>query len=251
MQQIGEPATRPFIGFGDFQPPTEAQLAASFPPDRCRDDFARLRRLARLPDTRTEVATIGRALGAGPADIILGPGFTAARLAMPDLAHYRIVQLATHALLPDELKCQSEPSIIVSVPPRSANADPGFLTTSEIDRLKLDADLVALSACDTAGPDARTGESLSGLARAVFRAGAHGLLVTHWPIVGGAAVPLMIGTVPSAASAEGTAEALRRAQLQMIDTAGSGKNQIELSYPNYWAAFALIGDGIRARVPGT
>ncbi len=250
-QQAGAPGTRSFIGFGDFQPPTPAQLAASFPPNRCQDDFARLRLLARLPDTKMEVETIGHELGAGPADIILGPGFTKARLMMPDLEHFRIVLLATHALLPDELKCQSEPSIIVSVPARSANADPGFLRTSDIDKLKLEADLVVLSACDTAGPDARTGESLSGLARAFFRAGAHGLLVTHWPIVSGAAVPLMIGTVPGGAGgAEGTAEALRRAQLQMIDTAGSGKKPIELSYPNYWAAFALIGDGIRTPMPG-
>jgi CHAT domain-containing protein len=250
-QQIGAPGRSPFIGFGDFQPPTQAQLAASFPPDRCPDDFATLRLLPRLPGTKTEVETIGRELGAGPADIILGPGFTKARLAMPDLGRYRIVLLATHAALPDALKCQSEPSIIVSVPPRSANADPGFLTTSEIDKLKLDADLVVLSACETAGPDARTGESLSGLARAFFRAGAHGLLVTHWSIVSSAAVPLMIGTFPAAAGAEGTAEALRRAQLQMIDTAGSsGERPIELSYPNHWAAFALIGDGIRARIPG-
>ena len=196
-QQIGAPGIRSFIGFGDFQPSTQAQLAASFPPGRCQDDFARLRRLARLPDTKAEVDTIGRELGAGPADLILGLGFTKARLAMPDLARYRIVLLATHALLPDELKCQSEPSIVVSVPARSASADPGFLRTSDIDRVKLDADLVVLSACDTAGPDARTGESLSGLARAFFRAGAHGLLVTHWPIVSGAAVPLMIGTVPA------------------------------------------------------
>jgi CHAT domain-containing protein len=249
-QQAGTPGSSPFIGFGDFHPATEAQLAASFPPNRCQEDFARLRRLARLPDTRTEVETIGRELGAPPADMILGEGFTKARLMAPDLARYRIVLLATHAFLPDALHCLSEPSIVVSVPPRSPNADPGFLRTSEIDKLKLDADLVVLSACDTAGPDARTGESLSGLARAFFRAGAHGLLVTHWPIVSGAAIPLMIGTFSGGAGLDGTAEALRRAQLAMIDTAGTGNKPIELSYPNYWAAFALIGDGVRGRPPG-
>jgi CHAT domain-containing protein len=245
-EQAGAPGTSPFIGFGDFHPPTEAQLAASFPPDRCREDFARLRRLARLPDTTAEVETIGHELGAPAADMILGAGFTKTRLEAPDLARFRIVLLATHALLPDELQCLSEPSILVSVPPRSPNADPGFLRTSDIDKLKLDADLVVLSACDTAGPDARTGESLSGLARAFFRAGAHGLLVTHWPIVSGAAIPLMIGTFPGGVGASGTTEALRRAQLEMIDTAGTGKKPIELSYPNYWAAFALIGDGVKA-----
>ncbi|HEY3909075.1 MAG TPA: CHAT domain-containing tetratricopeptide repeat protein [Stellaceae bacterium] len=248
-QQAVASGSRPFIGFGDFVPPTAAQLARTFPPDRCHDDFEALRRLERLPDTRTEVVTIGRRLGAGPGDMVLGAGFTKARLMGADLARYRIVLLATHALLPSDLKCQAEPSILVSVPPRSPSADPGFLHTSDIDRLRLDADLVVLSACSTAGPDARTGESLSGLARAFFRGGAHGLLVTHWTIVSGAAIPLMIGTFPGGGGV-GTAQALRRAQLQMIDSAGTANKPIELSYPNYWAAFALIGDGVRARTPG-
>jgi len=243
--------SRPFIGFGDFHPPTQAQLAATFRPDRCRDDFDALRQLERLPGTKMEVVTIGQRLGAGPGDIVLGDAFTKARLMNPGLASYRVVLLATHALLPDVLKCQAEPSILASVPPRSPNADPGLLRTYEIEKLKLDADLVVLSACSTAGPDARTGESLSGLARAFFRGGAHGLLVTHWTVVSAAAMPLMIGTFASGEITMGTAQALRQAQLQMIETAGSGSNPIELSFPNYWAAFALIGDGVRARVPRT
>ena len=107
-----------------------------------------------------------------------------------------------------------------------------------------------LSACDTAGPSAKTGESLSGLARAFFRAGARGVMVTHWSIAPGAAVPLMVNTFPTAAPASDTAQALRQAQLQMIDSAGNANNPIELSYPNYWAAFGLIGDGVRARTQG-
>jgi CHAT domain-containing protein len=71
-------------------------------------------------------------------------------------------------------------------------------------------------------------------------------LVTHWSIASGAAVPLMVNTFGAASD---TAQALRQAQLQMIDTAGSGNNPIELSYPNFWAAFTLIGDGIRSRGP--
>ena len=60
----------------------------------------------------------------------------------------------------------------------------------------------------------------------------------------------MINTFPTSYPAIDTAQALRQAQLQMINTAGAGNNPIELSYPNYWAAFALIGDGVRARTPG-
>ena len=88
------------------------------------------------------------------------------------------------------------------------------------------------------------GESLSGLARAFFLAGAHGLLVSHWDVVTGASVPLMIGTFVAGGD---SAQALRAAQLRMIDSAGSSaKAPIEISHPNYWAAFVLIGDGVRA-----
>src|SRR5262249_17991713 len=162
---------------GDFQPASAAQLAASFPPDRCRDDLSALQALPRLPDTRTQVTTIAQQMGGGTA--VVGEAFTKPRLAQPDVGQYRIVLLATQAFLPDSLRCLTEPAITVSVPPNSKNADGEFLLTRDIDNLKLNADLVALSACDTAGSGA-VGESLSGLARSFFRAGARGLLVTHW-----------------------------------------------------------------------
>jgi CHAT domain-containing protein len=242
--------SEPYIGFGDFRPATQTQLAATFPRDRCRDDFEALGGLEKLPNTKVEVTAIGQRLGVGPNAIVLGDAFTKARLEKPDLDQRRIVVLATHALLPEDLKCQPGPSIVVSVPANAPNANSGLLSPGDIERLKLDADLIVLSACNTAGPSAKTGESLSGLARAFFRAGARGVMVTHWSIVSGAAIPLMINTFPAGRAALDTAQALRQAQLQMIDTAGSGSNPIELSYPNYWAAFALIGDGVRARAPG-
>jgi len=242
----GSSGAQPFIGFGDFRPASKAQLAAAFPPDRCGEDFRALSALESLPDTKVEVTAIGTRLGAGARDIILGESFTKARVISPDVGRSRIVLLATHALLPADLKCQPGPSIVVSVPPNSPNAEVGFLRPGDIEKLKLDAELVVLSACSTAGPNAKTGESLSGLARAFFRAGAHGILVTHWSIASGAAVPLMVNTFGTASD---TAQALRQAQLQMINAAGSGNNPIELSYPNFWAAFTLIGDGVRSPAP--
>ena len=234
----GATASEPYIGFGDFRPATQAQLAATFPRDRCRDDFEALGGLERLPNTKVEVTTIGQRLGVGPSAIVLGEGFTKARLTRPDLDQRRIVVLATHALLPEDLKCQPGPSIVVSVPANAPNANAGLLGPGDIEKLKLDADLIVLSACNTAGPSAKTGESLSGLARAFFRAGARGVMVTHWSIASGAAIPLMINTFPTGRAGLDTAQALRQAQLQMIDTAGTANNPIELSYPNYWAAFA-------------
>jgi CHAT domain-containing protein len=240
-------APRPFIGFGDFRPASQAQLAASFPPDRCSGDFRVLRGLERLPGTQTEVTAIAKNLGAGPGDIVLGEAFTKERLASPELAQYRIILLATHAFLPDSLRCLPEPAIVVSAPPRAPNANNGFLRASDVENLKLDADLVALSACSTAGSGPAVGDSLSGLARAFFRGGAHGLLVTHWDVVTGAAVPLMIGTFGVGGTMRDSALALQAAQLKMIDAAGSsGDAPIEISHPNYWAAFVLIGDGVKA-----
>ena len=239
---------QPFIGFGDFQPASPGQLRASFPPDRCRDDLTALEGLPRLPETRTQVTTIAQQLGGGANAVVVGDAFTKQRLAQPDVGNYRVVLLATHAFLPNSLHCFTEPAITVSALPRAANADSEFLRTEDIDQLKLNADLVVLSACDTAGSGA-VGESLSGLARSFFRAGAHGLLVTHWPVVTGASVPLMIGTF--GAGTHDSVQALRAAQLKMIDSAGSSPQApIEISHPNYWAGFVLIGDGVRGS-PGT
>ncbi len=240
---------RPFIGFGNFRPATAAQLAASFPPGRCGEDYRLLQGLQPLPETRAQVTTIAQQLGAGPGDVVLGDAFTKRRLASPDLGQYRIVLLATHAFLPaNTLRCITEPAITVSPPPGAPNAADEFERVADIEKLKLNADLVALSACDTAG--AGGGESLSGLARAFFLAGAHGLLVSHWGVVTGASVPLMIGTFGAGGGTGDSAQALRAAQLRMIDSAGtSTQAPIEISHPNYWAAFVLIGDGVRA-APG-
>jgi CHAT domain-containing protein len=240
---------RPFIGFGDFRPATAAQLTASFPPGRCGEDYRLLQGLRPLPETRTQVTTIAQQLGAGPGDVVLGEAFTKERLAAPDLGQYRIVLLATHAFLPtNTLRCITEPAITVSAPPGAPNAGGEFERVRDVEKLKLNADLVALSACDTAG--AGGGESLSGLARAFFRAGAHGLLVSHWDVVTGASVPLMIGTFGAGGGTRDSAQALRAAQLRLIESAGSSTQApIEISHPNYWAAFVLIGDGVRA-APG-
>ena len=98
---------------------------------------------------------------------------------------------------------------------------------------------VVLSACNTAGPDGKLGgESLSGLARAFFYAGARALLVSHWAVASRATVLLTTATFDAQAkdATLGRAEALRRAQL----TLASDK---DTAHPFYWAPFALIGDG--------
>ena len=112
-------------------------------------------------------------------------------------------------------------------------------------QLKLDADWVVLSACNTAGPGGELGgESLSGLARAFFYAGARALLVSHWAVASRATVVLTTATFEAQArdAALGRAEALRRAQSKLADDP-------DTAHPFYWAPFVLVGDGGAAPRP--
>jgi CHAT domain-containing protein len=239
-------APRPYIGFGDFLPASEAQLRASFPAGRCGEDVSVARSLGRLPGTVGEVRVAASLMGSG-ATQVLGRDFTAAAVTGAGLGQYRIVHFATHGLLPGDLSCLTEPAVMVSNPPGASDATGSFVPASAIMGLRMDADLVILSACNTAGAGTVAGatqaaEALSGLARAFFVAGARGLLATHWLASDAAAqfiVPVMLS-----AQGQGTpsAAALRVAQLALL-TDQPGRPS--LAHPFYWAPFALLGDGRR------
>jgi CHAT domain-containing protein len=248
---LSSTAPLPWVGFGDFMPPSAAQLARSFPPDRCAADARVAQGLVRLPGTRVEVQFAQQLTGGRPQDVKLGQAFTAASLRAPELGQARIIHLATHALLPGELSCLIEPSIVVSPAPNAPNADSSFVKASELLALKLDADLIILSACNTGGPGgAGGGEALSGLARAFFYTGARGLLVTHWAVDDAAAALIVSDSLRRQQAGGGTAAALRGAQLLILDEAGK-RLQPQFGHPFYWAPFALIGDGRRAAAPVT
>ncbi len=251
LRRITEPsaAKRPFLGFGDFRPASKAQLTASFPPDRCREDLEGVESLGALPGTRDEILTVGKLLGARPDEMVLGADFTKQRLLDFDVKNYRIIHLATHALLPTELHCRREPSILMSTPPNAPNADAAFLGANEVLKLRMDADLVVLSACNTAGPGGgAAGDSLSGLARAFFFAGTRGLLVTHWAVEDNSAKLIATRTLetmePNATPMD-TAAALRNAKLSLL-AGKSGSFGKLFTHPFAWAPFVLIGDGLRA-----
>jgi CHAT domain-containing protein len=250
LRQIksGSQAPEPYIGFGDFKKPTNAQFAATFPRDRCASDLDALAQLKDLPGTRDEIIGVGILLGLQSQEIVLGERFTKAALESIDLKRYRVVHLATHAFLPTELRCLSEPSILMSAPTKAQNANDAFLYSGEVLRLPMDADLVILSACNTAGPGGAAGESLSGLARAFFYAGSRGLLVTHWSVDDDSAefitTRTMLGMKPG--SRKDTTLALRQAKLDRLLSAGSpGGPSLIFSHPFAWAPFVLIGDGLR------
>ncbi len=241
----GSRATRPWFGFGEFHPVTLAQARKSFPGASCADSAQLIAGLPPLPYATRELAAARGLLGAAANEQLVGYGFTAEQVLKTPLKDYRILQFSTHALLPTELRCQSEAAIVTSTPLTAADAKGALLTASQVVSLQLDADLVILSACNSGGPGGATaGESLSGLARAFFYAGARSLLVTHWSVNDQVTAFLVADTLRRlrGTPAIGIIGALRDAQLGMLD--GAGKDfPPELAHPFFWAPFTVIGEG--------
>ena len=238
-------ASRPWYGFGDFRPVTLAQAQRSFPAGTCEDSAKLFAGLAPLPFAKRELTAARLLLGGAPGDELEGTSFNAPRVIQQDLRSFRVLHFATHALLPSDLRCQTEPAIVTSSPPGAANADGALLTSSAIATMNLDADVVILSACNSGGPNGTTsGESLSGLARAFFYAGARALMVTHWSVNDQAAALLVAGTLQRVRAGDslGVAGALRGAQLSMLHEAGHDL-PATLAHPFFWAPFALVGEG--------
>ena len=135
----------------------------------------------------------------------------------------------------------AEPSLALTVPQQPNDFDDGLLTASEVAQLKLNADWVVLSACNTIAGDKPGAEALSGLARAFFYAGARALLVSHWSVASDAATRLTTATfnILKADPKLGRAEALRRAMLAYLSDPSQPRN----AYPAIWGPFSIIGEG--------
>jgi CHAT domain-containing protein len=229
-----------------------AQARQSFAAD-CADSASLFSGLPPLPFAKRELEAARVLLGANAGDELLGTSFTADAVLKAKLKDYRILHFATHALLPAELRCQSEPSIVTSAPAGATNAAGALLTASQVVGLDLDADTVILSACNSGGPGGSTaGESLSGLARSFFYAGARSLMVTHWSVNDQAAAFLVADTLRRLRAGEGgggISAAMRAAQLGILDSAGKDL-PAAIAHPFYWAPFALIGDGSGRKTGG-
>jgi CHAT domain-containing protein len=242
-------ARKPFAGFGD--PLLEGGRGSERGPapgslfrGAAVADVAEVRRLARLPDTARELETIAGYLGGG--DVHLREEATEGRLKNMDLTDYRVVFFATHGLVAGELQGLPEAALVLTPPTRGSARDDGLLTASEIARLELDADLVVLSACNTAAGGKPGAGGLSGLAKAFFYAGSRALLVSHWPVASASTVKLTTATLAELAADPqiGRAEALRRAMLALMDE----PDRPEFAHPAFWAPFVVVGEGgARAR----
>lgn len=205
-------------------------------------DAAEVRQLPALPETADELRAVGKMLGAPPDDLLLGPRATVTALRRMPLDRYRVIEFATHGLLSGDLENLTEPALVLTPPERPRPGDDGLLRASDIAALRLDADWVVLSACNTAAGDGTPDAGgWSGLSRAFFYAGARSLLVSHWPVWSEATVRLITGIFNEAKNDPSIdrAEALRRAEMALLDPA----NPPELAHPFAWAPFILAGVG--------
>lgn len=232
VQRVAE-----FLGVRNGVPPVDLRSGVA--------DVSKLRMLAPLPETADELCAVAHDFGASVKEIRLGARATeheVKALSMSgELAHYRIVHFATHGAMAGELKGSSEPGLILTPPDKASEDDDGYLSASEIASLKLDADWVILSACNTAAGTAANAEALSGLARAFIYAQARALLVSHWAVDSNATVTLITTAVREIARDKvGRAEALRRAMLTLIDN-----DDPRMRHPAYWAPFIVVGEGGR------
>ena len=237
-----------YLGLGQNTPPSAA-VAGQIPAAADRDCTLPMSSWSH-PISAKELETASAILepyDPGGVQVVTGDQFTDTGLeARGDLDQYRIVHFATHGVVTSRAaKCPAQPALLTSF--GGAGSD-GLLTFKEVFDLHLDADLVILSACDTAAQASTAATqqaglatggdvALDGLVRAFVGAGARLVIASHWPVPDDYnATQRLISGLFSAPPGTATVTALRMSQRQLMDDANT-------SHPFYWSAFAAVGDG--------
>jgi CHAT domain-containing protein/tetratricopeptide (TPR) repeat protein len=271
------PSRRPFIGFGDpiFSveqtiPPATTDSRTSTAVASANDalttrgirltrrnspatqslDSAELSALPRLPDTADELRAIAVALQANPETAVLvGAKASEQAVRSMTLSDRKVIMFATHGLVPGDLNGLSQPALAMSAPEVAGTSGDGLLTVDEIIGLRIDADWVVLSACNTASANGAGAEAVSGLGRAFFYAGTRALLVTNWPVETSSARALTTSIFrhQTGKSSLIKSQALRLSMLELIDGPGfvdptEKRTVFSYAHPIFWAPFSLIGD---------
>lgn len=191
-----------------------------------------------LAAAEREVAALRSLYGAQASRVYTGRD-ARERTVKQEAGHFRVLQFATHGVLDDRAPMYSH--LVLSQAGDEANED-GLLEAWEMMNLNLRADLVVLSACETARGQIAAGEGVIGMSWALFVAGAPTTVVSGWKVSSEGTAELMVDFHRHLKGAGGappvtTAEALRRAALKLMRSGGAYR------HPFYWAAFAVVGDG--------
>ena len=208
-------------------------------------DVSALRALARLPGTADELTQLWASFGSPEGNLLLEDLATETAIKSRPL-RAQLIAFATHGLLAGEIRGLAEPGLVLTPPAEATPMDDGYLATSDIAALKLDAEWVILSACNTAASDGSSGSSgLSGLARSFFFAGVRNLLVSHWPVRDDVAARMTVKTVglTRGKKALSRAKALSKAMKEIRDNPAHDSANDTWAHPNAWAPFSFVGDG--------
>lgn len=189
---------------------------------------------APLLETEKEVKSIAKLFNieAKPPHVLLNINANETNLRKTNLKDYRYIHFATHADLPGKVQGIKEPFLLLGQV-ENKGGDDGFLTMSEVLDLKLNADLVVLSACVTGKGKIMEGEGVANFARAFHHAGARSVLVSLWEVASNETVEYMESFYRYLKQGKNKAEALTLA-----------KKEMKSKYPNpfYWAPFILHGE---------
>lgn len=214
-------------------------------------DYARLQytalrsdadgRFGDLPGTAVEAEGVRAALNASADSVITGEDASKAHLLSLNASHrlgaYRFVLFATHAVLPNEITGIDQPALVLAHPARD-----GFLTMADVFSLTLQAELVALSACNTGEGTRTPGEGISGMTRAFLYAGTPAISVTLWEVDDQAAPQIMPAFFAGMAAGMAPSDALRAAKLKMLQSSDP-----RFRHPYAWAPMVIFGDGDTSR----
>ncbi len=232
--------TKSFIGFGNptLGPPHDTGVVAAANAlntlivlQGTDEAVTKVSEMASLPETADQLLAMNALFGKNGGQLRMGSEATRDAVLSTDLSEFRFIAFATHGLLATK-NTTGEPALVMTPVP---GHDDGFLTATDIAKLNLNADLVILSACNTAAP--RIGyaaDGLSGLARAFFQAGARTIVISHWPVDKNATTALM--KILSTSKGETIAAAFNRSVRSLRDDQ-------PFAHPAFWAPFSLVGSG--------
>ncbi|MEP3227071.1 MAG: CHAT domain-containing tetratricopeptide repeat protein [Parasphingorhabdus sp.] len=237
-----------FLGFGDpvlqGQSQSRGNLRSLKNRAKTPADMSALKKMARLPGTATELASIWSSFGKPSNALFLADQATETQIRNMDL-NAEVIAFATHGLLAGEIGTIAEPGLVLTPPAQPGPADDGYLSTSDIAQLTIKSDWVILSACNTAGGDGRAGaDGLSGLARSFFYAGAQTLLASHWPVRDDVAAKITVRMIEITKNdpRKTRAQALQQAMREIRNNPVQDTDSDSWAHPNAWAPFSLVGE---------
>ena len=248
-----------FIGFGDPQFSNDiknvkggvAQRGIHIA-QRALLNTRNIRKLPNLPETSKELRDMAVALKADVnSDVYLRDRATEENVRSKSLDDYSVIAFATHGLVAGDLDGLNQPALALTPPATPSDKDDGLLQMSEVLGLKLNADWVILSACNTASGDGTLhSDGLTGLAQAFFYAGSRAMLVSLWPVES-TSTELLTTTIfnnNAGLKRYQRAAALQVARMRLINGKGyieNGKEQFSYAHPIFWSAFMIVGEGSR------